>query len=88
GKATALYNNSSTLPNGVNVNDLIKAGNITFDSVTSDGGTDVLHWSYDPHGANLDFLKAGDTLKLIYTAQVSDGHGSTGNQQLVITLVG
>ncbi|MCP4617981.1 MAG: hypothetical protein GY844_16300 [Bradyrhizobium sp.] len=86
--ATVLYNNSSTLPNGVSVADLIKAGNITFDSVQSDGGTDILHWNYDPHGANLDFLKAGDVLKLTYTAQVSDGHTSTGSQQLVITLVG
>jgi len=88
GNASVTYNNSSTLPNGVNIADLIKAGNITFDSVQSDGGTDILHWNYDPHGANLDFLHDGDVLKLTYTAQVSDGHGSTGSQQLVITLVG
>ena len=88
GNATVLYNNSATLPNGVNVADLIKAGNITFDSVQSDGGTDTLHWNYDPHGANLDFLHAGDVLKLTYTAQVSDGHGSSGSQQLLVTLGG
>ncbi|MBR1125862.1 VCBS domain-containing protein [Bradyrhizobium lablabi] len=86
--ASVLYNNSTTLPNGVDVSDLIKAGNISFDSVQSDGGTDVLHWNYDPHGANLDFLHAGDVLKLNYTAQVTDGHGSNGSQQLTITLVG
>src|SRR5262249_37431328 len=65
--ATVLYNNSATLPGGVNVADLIKASNITFDSVQSDGGTDILHWNYDAHGANLDFLHAGDTLRLTYT---------------------
>jgi fibronectin-binding autotransporter adhesin len=86
--ATVLYNNSSTLPSGVNVADLIKAGNLTFDSVQSDGGTDTLHWNYDPHGANLDFLHAGDVLKITYTAQVSDGHGSYGSQQIAVTLVG
>ena len=77
-----------TLPNGVNAADLIKAGNLTFDSVESDGGTDTLHWNYDPHGANLDFLHAGDVLEITYTAQVSDGHGSYGNQQVTVTLVG
>lgn len=86
--ATALLNGSSTLPNGVNVADLIKASNISFDSVQSDGGTDVLHWNYDPHGANLDFLHAGDTLKLTYAAKVSDGHDVYGSQSLTITLVG
>jgi VCBS repeat-containing protein len=87
-KASVLYNNSSDLPSGVSVGDLIKATNITFDSVQSDGGTDILHWSFDPHGANLDFLHAGDVLKLTFTAQVSDSHGSSGSQQLVVTLVG
>jgi len=86
--ATALYNGSTTLPNGINVSDLIKAGNITFDSVQSDGGTDILHWTYDPHGASFDFLHPGDTLTLTYTAQVNDGHGNFGSQQLTITLVG
>ena len=86
--ATFLFNGSSTLPNGVSLTDTLKAGNITFDSVQSDGGTDTLHWSYDPHGANFDFLHAGDVLKLTYTAQVSDGHGNNGSQQIVVTLVG
>ena len=61
---------------------------LTFDSVQSDGGTDTLHWNYDPHGANFDFLHAGDVLELTYTAQVSDGHGNYGNQQVTVTLVG
>jgi len=86
--ATFLFNGSSTLPNGVSLTDTLKAGNVTFDSVQSDGGTDTLHWSYDPHGANFDFLHAGDVLKLTYTAQVSDGHGNNGSQQIVVTLVG
>jgi Ca2+-binding RTX toxin-like protein len=48
----------------------------------------VLHWSYDPTSPVLDFLKAGDTLTITFTAQVDDGHGSLGNQPLTISLVG
>ena len=56
--------------------------------MTSNGGTEVLDWSYDPTNPNLDFLKAGDTLTITYQAQVNDGHGSVGSQPLTVSIVG
>ncbi|MBX9647849.1 MAG: VCBS domain-containing protein, partial [Xanthobacteraceae bacterium] len=81
-------NGSHQLPNGANVAALIDAQDVTFDSVQSDGGTDVLHWTYHPTNPDLDFLKAGDVLKIQFAAEVSDGHGHTESQPLTVTLVG
>ena len=61
---------------------------VTFDTAPSNGGTVVLNWTYHPTNANLDFLHAGDILKIKFVAEVSDGHGHTGSQPLTITLVG
>jgi VCBS repeat-containing protein len=88
GDAAVKYNGSSHLPPGIDVDALIDSSAIKFDSVSSDGGTDVLHWTYDPTGANLDFLEPGDTLTVTYQAEVSDGHGSFGLQPLTITING
>jgi len=88
GDATAKYNGSSHLPANIDADALVDSGAIKFDSVTSDGKADVLHWTYDPAGANLDFLEPGDTLTLTYQAKVSDGHGSFGLQPLTITIAG
>jgi len=52
------------------------------------GGTNVLHWTYDPKNPDLDFLKSGDTLTITFKAQVDDGHGCVGNQALTITIGG
>ena len=65
------------LPTNVNVDALTDVGAITFDSVTSDGKADVLHWTYHPDSADLDFLEPGDTLTITYQAEVSDGHGTS-----------
>jgi VCBS repeat-containing protein len=86
--AVIKYNGSTTLPAGVNVDALINPSAITFDTTTSDGKSDTLHWSYNPTGYNLDFLEPGDTLTITFNAQVSDGHVATGNQPLTITLTG
>ena len=64
------------------------ASAITFDSVQTNGGTNVLHWTYNPNNPDLDFLKPGDTLTISFTAHVDDGHGSVGNQALTITIGG
>jgi VCBS repeat-containing protein len=88
GNAVVHYNGSTTLPGNADVAALIAANAVTFDSVQSDGGTEVLHWAYDPTNPDLDFLKPGDTLTLTFTAQVNDGHGSVGNQPLTITIAG
>ena len=88
GNATIDYNGLTAVPGGIDVSALVAASDITFDSVPSDGGTDVLHWSYHPTSANLDFLHAGDVLKINFTAAVSDGHVTVGSQPLTVTLVG
>jgi fibronectin-binding autotransporter adhesin len=61
---------------------------VTFDSVKADGDADVLHWTYNPTNPDLDFLEPGDTLTIIFNAQLSDGHATAGIQPLTITLVG
>ena len=88
GNATIEYNGSTTVPGGIDISALLDAGDVTFDSTLSNGGTVVLHWTYHPINANLDFLHAGDVLKIKFVAEVSDGHGHTGSQPLTITLVG
>jgi fibronectin-binding autotransporter adhesin len=88
GDAAIKYNGSSHLPSNLDVDALIDSSAIKFDSVISDGKPDVLHWSYDPAGANLDFLEPGDTLTITYQARISDGHGSSGLQPLTITIDG
>jgi fibronectin-binding autotransporter adhesin len=84
----ATYNGSINLPAGLNLSSLIDSHAITFDSVTSHGGQEVLHWSYNPANPDFDFLEPGDTLTLTFNAQVTDGHVTTGNQPLTISIVG
>ena len=88
GNASIEYNGLTTLPAGLDVAALIAANDITFDSVQSDGGTDTLHWTYNPTNPDLDFLHAGDVLTIKYTAEVNDGHGNFGSQELTVTLDG
>jgi fibronectin-binding autotransporter adhesin len=88
GNAVAAYNGSTTLPSGINISALIASGAITFDSVKTTGGQDVLEWTYNPTNANLDFLQPGDKLTLTFNATVSDGHATTADQALTVTLVG
>ena len=56
--------------------------------MTSDGGQEVLHWTYNPTNPNFDFLESGDTLSLTFNAQVTDGQVTTGNQPLTVNIVG
>ncbi|MDU1689642.1 MAG: hypothetical protein E6848_08510, partial [Bradyrhizobium sp.] len=88
GSAVVKYNGSSTLPANAHAEALAAAGAVTFDSATSNGGSQVLHWTYHPGDVDLDFLQPGDTLTVTYQAAVSDGHGTSGIQPLTVTLVG
>ena len=88
GDAVIKYNNSTSLPGSADVAALKAASAVTFDSVQTTGGVNVLHWTYDPNNPDLDFLKAGDTLTVTYTARVNDGHGNVGSQALTITIAG
>lgn len=88
GNATFSYNGSSTLPGNIDISSLLSASNVTFDTATSNGGTVVLHWTYQPLDADFGFLHEGDVLTINYFAEVSDGHGKAGHQPLTITFVG
>ena len=88
GNAVAEYNGSTTLPSDVNVSALIDSSAITFDTVQTTGGQDVLDWTYNPTNADLDFLEPGDKLTLTFNALVSDGHATTETQPLTVTLLG
>jgi VCBS repeat-containing protein len=88
GNATVEYNGSTSLPGDVDFSALVAADNIKFDTVTSNGGSQTLDWTYDPTSADLDFLKAGDTLSITYTAEVNNGSGNSGAQPLTINLIG
>jgi VCBS repeat-containing protein len=79
---------STTLPNGTDIAALVDANDISFDTVQTNGGTEALRWTYNPHDPDLDFLKSGDKLTIRFTAQVNDGHGDVGNQALTISIVG
>ena len=74
--------------NSVNVAALIASGAISFDPAISNGEQVIIGWHYDPAAADLDWLRAGDTLTLTFVAQVDDGHGNVGAQNLVITITG
>ena len=69
---------------------MIASGAISFDQsgLTSDGGQQTIDWTYDPDAADLDWLQDGDTLTLTYTAQITDGAGNVGSQNLVINING
>jgi VCBS repeat-containing protein len=89
GNATAAYNGGAVpVEDSVDVSALIASGAISFDPLTSDGEQQTINWTYDPAGADLDWLQAGDSLVLTYVAQVTDGAGNVGAQNLVITITG
>ena len=79
---------SAILPNSADVAALVDASAIAFDTMQTDGGTQTLHWTYDPADPDLDFLKAGDELTIRFMAQVNDGHGNVGHRALTVTIVG
>ncbi|WP_316201510.1 MULTISPECIES: VCBS domain-containing protein [unclassified Bradyrhizobium] len=82
------YNGLPSLPSNAHVQALADAHAITFDRAISDGGSEVLHWTYHPADVNLDFLNPGDTLTVTYQADVSDGRGGTATKALTVTLAG
>jgi VCBS repeat-containing protein len=88
GKGVVTYNGSTTLPANVNLDTLTDSKAVSFDSVTSDGKADVLHWTYHPTNASFDFLGPGDSLAITFNAQVSDGHATSVVQPVTITVTG
>jgi VCBS repeat-containing protein len=88
GNGVVTYDGSATLPSDAKIITLIDAAAVTFDSVQTNGGLDVLHWTYNPTNIDLDFLQPGDTLTITFEAQVNNGHLITGDQPLTVTFIG
>ncbi len=89
GNAVALLDGGPLPVDGsVDVAALVAEGAIGFDPLESDGEAQTINWTWDPAAADLDWLRDGQELTITYTAQVDDGFGNTGAQELVITITG
>ncbi|WFU68210.1 VCBS domain-containing protein [Bradyrhizobium brasilense] len=87
GNPTVLLNGSPfTLPAGAAA--LTAAGAFTVTGATSNGGTVSIGYNYDPAAANLDFLKAGQSLTITYAVKVNDGSTDSGTQDVTFTING
>jgi VCBS repeat-containing protein len=68
---------------------LTAAGAFSLDpAFLSSGGAQSVGYSYDPGAANLDFLRAGDSLTITYTVQVGDGTTTSNTQTVTFTITG
>ena len=87
GSPTVLLNsNPFALPAGAAA--LTAAGAFTLTGATSNGGSTSIGYSYDPAAANLDFLRAGESLTITYTVKVNDGTANSGTQDVTFTITG
>ncbi|WP_209018600.1 Ig-like domain-containing protein [Endobacterium cereale] len=74
-----------TLPSGAST--LVASGALILNGAVSTGGAVDIGYSYNPV-ANLDFLKAGETLTITYKIKVGDGTAETGTQDVTFTITG
>ncbi|WP_341486571.1 VCBS domain-containing protein [Pararhizobium sp. A13] len=87
GSPTVLLNGSAfTLPAGAAA--LTAGGAFTLTGATSTGGAVNIGYNYDPAAANLDFLRAGQSLTITYVVQVNDGTTYSGTQDVTFTITG
>jgi VCBS repeat-containing protein len=75
-----------TLPGGAVA--LTAVGAFTLTGTTSNGGDASISYTYDPAAANLDFLRADQSLTITYTVQVNDGTANSGTQAVTFTITG
>ena len=59
---------------------------LTLTPATTNTNNGSVAWSYDVADANFDFIAAGETLVLTYTATVNDGHGGVVSVPLTLTV--
>jgi VCBS repeat-containing protein len=87
GGATVLLDgNPFVLPVGASA--LTAAGAFSVTDTVSNGGAVNIGYSYDPAAANLDFLRAGQSLTITYTVQVNDGTTNSATQDVTFTITG
>lgn len=64
-------------------------GRLTTSTVTANGQAQTIDYTYDAAAANLNFLRDGDVLSILYGLQVSDGAGGLSPEQtLTFTVSG
>src|SRR5262249_22982351 len=62
---------------------------VTSGSIAADpGATHNLHWGFDSGSEAFNYLNSGQHLTLTYTVAVSDGHGGTDDQTVVVAING
>jgi VCBS repeat-containing protein len=52
------------------------------------GDANNITWTFDPADGTFDYLKAGETLTIVYTITAEDGNGGFGTQDVTITITG
>ncbi|MEO6409798.1 MAG: VCBS domain-containing protein [Burkholderiaceae bacterium] len=69
---------------------LIASGafSLTNASQTSTGGALSVNYKYDPSAANLDFLRAGQSLTVTYAVKVNDGMADSATRNITFTITG
>ena len=84
---------STTLANGFTLtaaqqNALLSAFSVEAATHSQANGTGTVVWHYDISDSALDFLGDDDQVTLTFTVQVSDGHGGSATQNVVLTVNG
>jgi VCBS repeat-containing protein len=55
-------------------------------TTTSDSGS--VAFTFTPNTTAFQYLRSGETLHLVYTVEVGDGHGGTASQMVTIDIIG
>ena len=58
------------------------------DSISLDGTTGTLDWSFSTADKNFDFLAVGETLTAVYDITVTDNHNLSSTQQVTVAVSG
>jgi len=66
----------------------LASGKLVLGTAVSNGGAVDISYTWDPSVASLDFLAAGETLKVTYDIGVSDGTVTSTAQPLTFTIIG
>ena len=64
-------------------------GVMTFGSaITSTGIDQTIGFTYNPGPANLDFIRSGDSLRVVYAVKVNDGTTDSATKSITISITG
>jgi len=77
-----------TLPVGASALTATGVFSLTNAVQASTGGALSVNYTYDPASANLDFLRAIDTLTITYSVKINDGFVDSATQDVTFTITG